>query len=82
MSKQTFAFAEALEQIRWERDMAMEQLAEHGIPFGGKAPDVVKVVRCGECILRGTVGCAMDGIHLKNNKDHDYCSHGKRRSDK
>ena len=39
-------------------------------------------VRCGECILRGTVGCAMDGIHLKTNKDHDCCSHGKRRSDK
>ena len=24
-----------LEQIMWERDMAIQQLEEHGIPFGG-----------------------------------------------
>ena len=33
------------EQVKWERDMAMQQLEEHGIPFCGKADDVVKVVR-------------------------------------
>lgn len=27
----------AFEQMRWERDIAMKQLEEHGIPFGGKA---------------------------------------------
>lgn len=37
------------EQIRWERDVAIQQLEEHGIPFGGIAPDVVKVVRCKNC---------------------------------
>ena len=37
------------DQVRWERDIAMEQLEEHGIPFGGIAPDVVKVVRCKDC---------------------------------
>lgn len=37
-----------LEQVKWERDMAMQQLEEHGIPFGAKA-DVVEV-RHGEWI--------------------------------
>lgn len=36
-------------QVRWERDMAMAQLEEHGIPFCGVAKDVIKVVKCGEC---------------------------------
>ena len=27
---------ELFEQIKWERDVAMEQLAEHGISFGEK----------------------------------------------
>ena len=39
----------AYEQVKWERDQAMEQLKEHGIPFGGIAPDVVKIVRCRDC---------------------------------
>lgn len=38
-----------VEQIKWERDTAMEQLKEHGIPFCGVADDVVKVVRCKDC---------------------------------
>lgn len=38
-----------LEQVKWERDVAMKQLEEYGIPFGGIAPDVVKVVRCKDC---------------------------------
>ena len=37
------------EQIKWERDCAMQQLKDHGIPFGGIAPDVVEVVRCKDC---------------------------------
>ena len=40
---------EVLEQVKWERDVAMQQLEEHGIPFGGKA-DVVAVVRCKDCV--------------------------------
>lgn len=39
----------AVEQIKWERDTAMKQLNEHGIPFCGVADDVVKVVRCKDC---------------------------------
>lgn len=37
------------EQTAWERDIAIGQLEEHGIPFGGIAPDVVEVVRCKDC---------------------------------
>ena len=37
-----------IEQFKWERDTAIQQLEEHGIPFCGKA-DVVPVVRCKEC---------------------------------
>lgn len=38
----------SIEQLKWERDTAIRQLEEHGIPFCGKA-DVVAVVRCKEC---------------------------------
>lgn len=38
------------EQVQWERDMAMQQLEEHGIPFGAKA-DVVEV-RHGEWVIK------------------------------
>ena len=36
----------AVEQILWERDMAINQLSDHGIPFGGKAD--VQAVRHGK----------------------------------
>jgi hypothetical protein len=38
------------EQVKWERDIAMEQLNDHKIPFGCIAPDVVEVVRCKNCV--------------------------------
>ena len=50
-----------LEQIMWERDIAMSQLEEHGIPFGGIAPDVVKVVRCKHC---------RHGQHMKGSETY------------
>ncbi len=39
----------AFKQVLWERNMAMRQLEEYGIPFCGKAEDVVKVIRCKDC---------------------------------
>lgn len=36
------------DQVRWERDVAIEQLESYGISLGEKA-DVVKVVRCKDC---------------------------------
>lgn len=40
------------DKVKWERDMAMQQLDEHGIPFGGTADNVVEVVY-GEWTLIG-----------------------------
>ena len=76
------------DQVRWERDVAMKQLEEHGISFGGIAPDVVKVVRCKDC----THWYDREGVCLKiysdgtvspyawqDRKEDDFCSYGERR---
>ena len=39
------------DQIKWERDIAIEQLAELGIGFGAKVPDMVEVGACEGCIF-------------------------------
>ena len=44
------------DQVLWERNTAFEQLEEHGIPFGGTAPDVVKVLLCAFCAKFDTSG--------------------------
>ena len=78
------------DQVRWERDIAMEQLKEHGIPFGGIAPDVVKVVRCKDCkhsyngianIMCGRCGQNINGIRLGgvSVKEEHFCSYGERK---
>ena len=61
------------EQVQWERDMAMQQLEEHGIPFGAKA-DVVEV-RHGEWKKRGNEKkCSVcDFIYYSNNDEWTYC---------
>lgn len=74
-----------LDQIFWERDIAMSQLEEHGIPFGGIAPDVLKVVRCKDCEYwnRNNISCeglakcvtGESGIRYRNK--NDFCSRGK-----
>lgn len=46
------------EQIKWERDVALQTLEEHGIGLGQKcdaevvSADAVEVVRCKECFHR------------------------------
>ena len=72
-----------LEQFRWERDVAMMQLEEYGIPFlTNKDEDIVKVVRCGECKhLHADGRCeefADDGIRPSAS---DFCSYGERREE-
>ena len=54
-----------LEQVMWERDIALDQLEEYGIPFGGIATDVVKVVRCEDC---------KHGTYMWGSKTY-MCSH-------
>ena len=73
-----------LEQVRWERDVAMKQLEEHGIPFGGKAPDVVKVVRCKDCKYWEQCKdyepyCNHWGNMMADTKADYFCSYGERR---
>lgn len=82
-------------QIRWERDQAMQQLKDHGIPFGGVAPDVVEVVRCKDCrmaaMLRKPKGeviadCMLRKFHTDDEdfievRGDDFCSYGVRRED-
>lgn len=67
-------------QIQWERDIAMQQLEEHGIPFCGKA-DVVPVVRCKDC--KQNLGIQGDfiecGYWLDIVKPNGFCSYGERR---
>ena len=76
-----------LEQIRWERDVAMKQLEDHGIPFGGIAPDVVKVVRCKDCKYGEKDIETTDEWYLCLNHGCDwnygnhFCSYGERKDD-
>ena len=69
-------------QIRWERDTAMEQLAEYHIPFLCVAPDVVEVVRCKDCKhgrLFDTNCVDCEYRELATDVDW-YCADGERRS--
>lgn len=84
----------AFDQVMWERDTAMEQLKEHGIPFGGEA-DVVAVVRCKDCrnsmLWRKptdtVIGeCLIRKMHSEDEEfcqvgADDFCSYGERRGD-
>ena len=77
------------EQVLWERNTAFEQLEEHGIPFGGTAPDVVNVVRCKDCKHcffdlsgRDYHICMKQGFFSRNRvQKGDFCSYGERRVD-
>lgn len=73
----------AVEQIRWERDMAMQQLSEHGIPFGGKADDVIKVCRCGDCKHHEVFKNGVNGWCNEHGCPTDvtyFCADGERRN--
>lgn len=71
------------EQVKWERDMDMQQLEEHGIPFCGVADDVVKVVRCKDCRFYGNEErhpyggeCEWFGALVERN---NFCFYGERK---
>jgi hypothetical protein len=73
------------EQVAWERDIAIKQLADIGKSLGEKMDDVAKVVRCRECkyydmIDRDDVVKAC--LYWKSFMSKDgYCSIGERRED-
>lgn len=64
------------EQIKWERDVAIEQLKEYGVSLCEKA-DVVKVVRCKDCINWDCGDCYRQELA----RPDDYCSYGVRKED-
>lgn len=75
------------EQIKWERNIAMEQLADHNIPFGGKA-DVTAVVRCAQCrsyeepwcmLCKTRIGAGYHSRDMAYRRPDDFCSYGKRK---
>lgn len=73
-----------VEQFRWERDVAMAQLEEYGIPFGtNKDEDVVRVIRCKDCIHYESDGGAMMICNITDMvcDNDDYCSYGERREE-
>ena len=77
-----------LEQFRWERDVAMGQLEEYGIPFGtNKDEDMVRVVRCKDCkdsrvYGKTTQWLACESVMEGQATDPDgYCYLGKRREE-
>ena len=74
-----------VEQLKWERDTAIQQLEEHGIPFCGKAEDVVRVVRCKDCKFYSR---CTDHQGICTNRYMDgfivpdwYCADGERKDD-
>lgn len=74
-----------IEQLKWERDTAIEQLEEHGISFGCKA-DVVAVVRCKDCRWydKSTASGTYEPVayrcvlHQRFTIDVQFCSDGER----
>lgn len=80
----------AYEQTRWERDTAIEQLAEIGKSLCEKMDNVATVVRCKDCkyyreskMLSPQKFCfrskSRDGIAIGYNfAEDDFCSYGER----
>ena len=77
--------AEAVKQIMWERDMAVQQLNDYGVQFGEKA-DCVRVVRCEDCNYYTRGVCWNENITCNCDCDlekepNGYCDWGERRGD-
>ena len=73
----------AIEQVRWERDTAIEQLNSYGVGLCENA-DVQKTVRCKDCNHYIAGFCTRD-INGRTNmfrmSENDYCSYGERKAD-
>lgn len=69
------------EQVAWERDIAIEQLADIGKSFGEKMDDVAKVVRCRECVFREDDGECTGSLAEATVPPEWFCAGGQRRED-
>ena len=61
-----------------ERDAALAYIDDHGIKFGGKAPDVVHVVRCVKCKWYDPDSEYCQFWHGVRHPGH-YCGEGERK---
>lgn len=77
----------AFEQVKWERDTAIEQLKSYGVGFCENA-NVIKVVRCKDCVHFGKNKkyrdtkfpfSFCDKFHHNITRDDDFCSYGERK---
>jgi len=66
----------AYEQVKWERDVAMEQLKDAGIPFGGKA-DVAVVVHAKWIEKRNVVGKYFTCSNCGKDENHHTAIKGR-----
>lgn len=80
---------EVFEQVKWERDTALQTLKEHGIGLGETA-DVVEVVRCKNCKYSKFTPCEEEELKdcplvyeccLSGDcyTENDFCSLGKKK---
>ena len=85
-----------LDQVRWERDVAIAQLNDYGVSFGEKA-DCVRVTRCKDCkytremsecekrvYCEGCLVCLSPEASVEGYNivfPEDFCSYGERRSE-
>lgn len=71
------------DQIRWERDIAIDQLDKIGKTLGEKMDNVTSVVRCKDCkflmFSDGYGECRRS--HFGIVSPNDYCSKGVRKDD-
>jgi hypothetical protein len=75
----------AYEQVKWERDMAVQQLNDYGVQLGGKA-DLQAVVRCNDCNHYSRGVCWNENITSNCDCDlekepNGFCDWGERRGD-
>ena len=75
----------AYEQVKWERDMAIQQLNDYGVQLGEKT-DCVRVVRCKDCAFwqdnnNGYPHPDCRWVQIETPDADDYCSLGNRRGD-
>ena len=71
------------EQVKWERDMAIQQLNDYGVQLGEKA-DCVRIVRCLDCKYYDKFdgfGLCMMSNDIDGWQYDDFCSYGERRGD-
>lgn len=73
------------QQVRWERDIAIEQLAGYGVGFAEEKKDLVVVVRCKDCKHRykdeeWRMRCRKMRF-FECDDDNWFCPNGERKAD-